>query len=194
MEYSIKTKNINKDLKTIISQYLDDYKAICNSSRNDYIKTLVPGSPVPPEGAIYTDEKKSEFRSIVDGYRTKAFSIIDKAYEDLKDKSTAAPSSDAVNSIALLNMRKEISEKDISDLLNAYGDNYQAYSTINSIARDHGIKTFKDHRIKEDMDGVGEIESAMDKFINYQRTTSGRSGDGLRAMIEARIDEVFPVE
>ena len=194
MEYSIKTKNANRDLKTIISQYLDDYKAICNSSRNDYIKTLVPGSPVPPEGAIYTDEKKAEFRSLVEGYRTKAFSIIDKAYKDLKDKSTVAPSSDAVNSIALLNMRKDISEKDIEDLLDKYGNNVQAYSTINSIARDHGIKTFKDHRIKEDMDGVGEIESVMDKFINYERATSGRAGDGLRAIIEAKIDKVFPVE
>lgn len=91
-------------------------------------------------------------------------------------------------------MRKDITENEVEDLLNRYGDNVQAYSTINSIAKDHGIKVFKDNPIGKDLENVEEVRSLLDKFINYERATSGRTSDGLKSMIELKIDETFPTE
>lgn len=91
MEYSFTTARINKDLKTILSQFVDAYQIAADSSRNVYLRTLAPGSPVPKEGVIYGDDKREEFRSIVDDYREKAFSTVDGVYKTLKTRRPKLP-------------------------------------------------------------------------------------------------------
>ena len=49
------SQRINKDLKSLVSQFKDGFRIKCDSSRNAYMKTLSPGAPMPLEGRIYGD-------------------------------------------------------------------------------------------------------------------------------------------
>ena len=168
----------NKELKSIISQFKDSYRIACDSSRNEYIKTLSAGARVPKEGILYGDERRQEFESMCAGYRDKALALLNKVLSDLHDKMTEAPSTDAVNSITLLGLRKHISQSEIENLLERYGDNPQAWNTIVSIARDHDIHAFNDHPIKRQIEAVDGLARTMERTISAQSANGGHASDG----------------
>lgn len=184
----------NKELKSILSQFKDSYRIACDSSRNAYMKTLSAGAQVPKEGMIYGEDRRREFESMCAGYRDKALEILNKVGTELREKATEAPSTEAVNSITLLNMRKNITEDEIDNLLTRYGDNPQAWETIVSIARDHDIHAFNDHPIKRQIEAVDGLARTMERTISAQSANGGHASDGFLAMIEMNIDDVFPIE
>ena len=51
----------NMKLKRLLNDYIDNYNIYCEKSREEYMKTLPPGSPVPNPGKIYTEEWKDHF-------------------------------------------------------------------------------------------------------------------------------------
>lgn len=179
----------NKELKSIISQFKDSYRIACDTSRNAYMKTLSAGAQIPREGFIYGDNFKAEFESMSSGYRDKVREIIGKNLSELREKMTEAPSTEAVNSITLLNMRKDVTENEIENLLSRYGDNHQARNTIVSIARNHGIYNFGDDETTERIADLESLESNLTKSLS-----ASTANDGLFAMMELDIDDVFPVE
>ena len=185
-------QRINKDLKSLVSQFKDGFRIKCDSSRNAYMKTLSPGAPMPLEGRIYGDGNRQEFESECMGYRNKAREILGDYLGDLKKKATEAPSTDAVNTISLLNMRSNITEREIDDLLTRYGDNPQAWRAINSIAIDHDIRVFKDHPVYEEISTVEDLGASLDKAISLQSAESGHASDGYIALVNAQIDGAFP--
>lgn len=192
MNYFTKQR-VNKDLKSLTSRFKDGYRITCESSRNAHMRTLSPGSPMPPQGIIYGDNIRKEFESECSGYRVKAREIIDEALQDLKKKETEAPTNEAVNSITLLNLRKEITENEIDDLLTRYGkDNPQAWRAINSIAYDHGIKVFKDHPVYEEIEAVEALGKTLEKTISLSSAESGHASDGYITLVDEQIDNVFP--
>lgn len=185
---------VNKELKSLLSQFKDSYKMASESSRNEYMKTLVPGAEIPKTGVIYGDNRVREFESMCDGYRGKMKSIIADVSSDLKDKETEAPSTEAVNSITLLSMRKNVTEDEIDNLLTRYGDNQQAWRTINSIAKDHNIHVFRDHENEGKLSRVNDLEANLDRALSASSAISGHASDGYLSMIAMEIDNVFPVE
>lgn len=184
----------NKELKSIISQFKDSYRIACDSSRDAYMKTLAAGAPIPKEGSLYGETFKNEFESMCSGYRDKARKIVEKKLSELREEVTKAPSTEAVNSITLLNMRNNITEAEIDDLLTRYGDNVQAWRTIVSIARDHNIYAFRDNDIDERIAAAESLERTLDKALSAQSAIGGRASDGFLSMVELDIDKVFPIE
>lgn len=181
----------NKELKKIMSDFNNAYKTMCAQSRDDYIKTLNPGAPLPQEGALYTEDMKQKFSDECLKYRHKAHEIIDQHINELKKKATDAPSTEAVNSISLLKLRDSITEKEISEMLERYGDNVQAYRAINSIAYAHDIKSFDDHPISEHLERVEALSSSIDKVIApWNKNIS----DAYIGFVSMDIDSVFPEE
>lgn len=188
--YTTKTQ-ANQELKKIMSDFNESYKLVCAQSRDEYIKTLKPGSPLPTEGTIYTENRKSQFSEECNKYRAKAHEIINAHIDELKRKETDAPSTEAVNTITLLKLRDNVSEKEISELLERYGDNPQAYRAINSIAFSHDIKSFGDHPISESLENLEALSSGIDKVIApWNKNIS----DGYIAMFNLQIDSAFPEE
>ena len=53
----------NRDLKKILRDYQEGYKNACVASRDAYMKTLAPGSTVPPAGRLYKQTEKDDFKS-----------------------------------------------------------------------------------------------------------------------------------
>lgn len=184
----------NKELKSIISQFKDSYRIACDSSRNEYMKTLSAGARVPKEGILYGNERRQEFESMCAGYRDKALALLNKVLSDLHDKMTEAPSTDAVNSITLLGLRKNISQSEIENLLERYGDNPQAWNTIVSIARDHNISSFGDHPIEGQISDINDLSRSLERVLSTRSAIDGHATDGFLSMVEMQIDEVFPAE
>lgn len=184
----------NKELKSIISQFKDSYRIACDSSRNEYMKTLSAGARVPKEGILYGDERRQEFESMCAGYRDKALALLNKVLSDLHDKMTEAPSTDAVNSITLLGLRKNISQSEIENLLERYGDNPQAWNTIVSIARDHNLSYFGNHPIEGQISAINDLSRSLERVLSTRSAIDGHATDGFLSMVEMQIDEVFPAE
>lgn len=184
--------NANKELKKIMSDFNETYKAICAKSREDYIKSLGPGAMIPNNGPmIYTEDGKNYFTEECRKYKAKAHEILDTHVRDLKNKITEAPSTDAVNSITLLKLRDSITEKEISDLMERYGDNVQAYNAIKSIAYAHNIKSFGDHPLNARLENVEALTENIDKTIApWNKYIS----DGYIGFLGMDIDSVFPTE
>ena len=188
-------ERINKDLKSIMSQFRDSYKSMSDASRLEYIKTLAPGANVPEEGRIYGDDRRAEFESMCQGYRAKVSDFIQGAIKDLKNKVTESPSPDAVNTITLLNLRSDVTPEEIDDLIDRYGDNVQAYKAIVSIANEKKIKGLDViHPIEIEIRDAEDLESAIERSLNIASATSGHTSDAFLDMIDLQIDNAFPTD
>lgn len=187
-------KTVNKELKTIISQFKDSYNMICDSSRAEYMKTLRPGAQIPREGTIYGEESKAEFDSMCSGYREKAREILDGVVSDLKVRLTDAPSAEAVNAISLLNMRKNVTREEVEDLLGRYGDNPQAWRTIASIASEHGVRGIGESATEEQYRDVLGVRNSLERTLYPSSAMAGHAESGYLSMLGAHIDQVFPAE
>lgn len=183
----------NKDLKTILSQFKDSYRMICDSSRNSFMKTLSPGAPVPREGLIYGNDCLDEFESMCLGYRDRAKEIFDKLISELKDKVTQAPSSEAVNLISLLGVRKDVTKEEIDNLLEKYGDNPQTWKSLVSIAKENGINTYGENDLEVQLREIEDLSKSIEKTLSSSSAQGGHATDGFLAMLSAQIDNVLPI-
>ena len=182
---------INKELKDVMHDFNEAYKFFCRTSREQYMKNLPAGSPVPAEGRIYTEESKNLYAVECTKLRDRARASLAKATSELKKNTTEAPSAEAVNSINLLKIRSDITEGEIMDLVDRYGSNVQAYKAIRSIAKENKIHVLGEHPEDIEMQNIENLSSSIDKAIV---PTNDRISDGLVAMFNMSIDQTFPVE
>ena len=188
-----RASTINKELKELLNTFKDSYRTTCYASRVQYMKTLPAGSQIPKEGVIYGDAEKQQFKLDCKGFRDKANKILSDAHSELKKEATEAPSTEAVNSVALLNMRKDITETEIEDLINRYGDNPQVWKTIRSIAGENGIRV-SDHPINEQIRNIEGLMHTLNSTLSVASASKGHAGDGFLSMVAMQIDDAFPVE
>lgn len=188
-----RASTINKELKELLNTFKDSYRTTCYASRVQYMKTLPAGSQIPKEGVIYGDAEKQQFDLDCKGFRDKAYKILSDAHSELKKEATEAPSTEAVNSLALLNMRKDITETEIEDLINRYGDNPQVWKTIRSIAGENGIRV-SDHPINEQIRNIEGLMHTLNSTLSVASASKGHAGDGFLSMVAMQIDDAFPVE
>lgn len=183
----------NRDLKKIIRDYQEGYNNACAASRDAYMKTLAPGASVPQAGRIYRQTEKDEFKSKCNGYKALANAALDGLVSSLGSAVTAAPSTEAVNSITLLSMRANAEKKDFDRLLSAYGENVQAYKTIVSIAHDRGFEYPRTHPEEATLDGIESLRTTLNSALTLENAEAGRAG-GFMSMVAAEIDEALPVD
>ena len=190
-----KSTKANKNLKSIIKSYKADYKALCNSSRKEYLQTLPAYSRIPAGEKLYTDAARKEFAQRCYGFQHAAEEIIDNALSDLKDEATKAPDADAVNTISLLKMRRKVSGAEIDDLLTRYGkDNPQMWAALKEIGIANGIHTIPDHPVTQAIDQVERLGKSLYKALSAPASFASATPDGVFSFIEENIDATFPVD
>lgn len=183
----------NRDLKKIIRDYQEGYNNACAASRDAYMKTLAPGAVVPQGGRLYQQTEKDAFRSKCSGYKALANAALDGLVSSLGSAVTAAPSTEAVNSITLLSMRANAEKKDFDRLLSAYGENVQAYKTIVSIAHDRGFEYPRTHPEEETLDGIEHLRTTLNSVLTLENAETGHAG-AFMSMVASEIDEALPVD
>ena len=188
--------SINTQLKAITKGYADDFKAISERSREERLKDLAPGSSIPASGKLYGDKAKNDFKVKADTYRARANEVIDKEPKSRNDKMTAAPSTEAVNTIQLLKMRNNLTEADINPLMKRYGDNTQVYDTLRDIAAQHGIHGYhlEENPLRVKANKLSDLKNSINNNLRVERAERGYASDGFISFLNATIDDALPEE
>lgn len=188
----------NSELKAIAKDYNDTFKFYSEADYNDKLLALKPGQPAPVKGKLSgvrrerMEEKAAECRS-------KAADILNRELAAVNKKITAAPSTEAVNTISLLAMRdpKTIGPEVINTLLDEYGDNVQSYETIKDIAKQKGIVTDLDginHPLREQQANIEALNRSLCKAFDINYTEAGHDSEGFAGLLNLSIDSAFDPE
>lgn len=189
--------NTNKKLKEITGNYKDDFKRICDLSREKRLKELKPGERIPEKGFIYGDEAKDQFRTKAEQYRNKAIDLIDAEINVYRDKLTDAPSTEALNSVQLMALREKVTKDDINDLIERYGDNPMVFDTIKDLAKQKGIiseSEFIDHPLRQKIDAMENVRKHINRSLTFYEAERGHATDGFIAFLDSEIDGAFDPE
>lgn len=187
---------IKTALKDITSSYAKDYKDICERSREERIKSLEPGATLPKTGVLYGEDARQSFKVKADTHRAKANELINTELAKLNESMTAAPTTEAVNTLQLLKMRSNVTAADINNLMGRYGDNTQVYDTLLDIAAQHGIREYAYTRnpIRERAEKLNDLKSSINNNLRLERAERGYATDGFISFLNAAIDDALPGE
>lgn len=132
-------KKLQKDITALNKEFADAFHQTAERSRRKAMEGLRPGDPVPPTGKIYGEADRKKFEEKAADIRSRGYALIDKAKAELQRQTTEAPSQDAVNAVAMLSHRTNITRQEVENLVQVYGDNYQTYQAIRDIAGKHEV-------------------------------------------------------
>lgn len=191
---SYQTAKANQELKAIYREYVSGYKEACAASRDRFMAKLSPGAKIPDHGKIYDQEGKAEFTAKCSGLRAKAHEVTSGMLKDLRVKATEAPSTEAVNAITVLGMRKKITESEVSDLLGQYGSNPLCWKSIVDIAEAHDIHSFGEHPVDASIHKLEDIDAKIERNLTTMNAEQGRATEGWIAMAGIDIDCALPVD
>lgn len=186
-------KNAFEKLEEIIDSHYSAYTQAVEQSRSDYLRSLPIGSTariIPLYGSFYTKEGLDGFKSRCADSRSEASGIIEKLRADVKAATVAAPSTEAVNTLMLLQMRTTITEEECLDLLDKYGDNLQVYNAISDIARKNKIHLPESELARDAKDIEGAEKIVLNILSPLKANTGITSGEvamcklGLDMMIQ----------
>lgn len=127
-------KKLQKDITALNREFADRFHKTAESSRREAMEGLKPGDPIPPTGRIYGEANRRSFENEAAKIRSRGYALIDKAKADLQRQIAEAPKQDAVNAVAMLSHRTNVTRQEVDNLLQVYGDNYQTYQAIRDIA------------------------------------------------------------
>ena len=185
---------INKELKALVNEYRDSYEALRQKSEAKYKTTLQPGATFHPQKGFYYEEERAAFNSVCDRLREKAHALVDGATLDIMAQNTAAPSTEAVNVVTLLNARQNVSADEIDQLMTKYGtDCPMVYKALHEKAESLGYHDFKPHPIAQAAENVEAMNSLIDRTFG---TTAAENSNMVvtTAAFNVTIDSAFPAE
>ena len=187
--------NENKMIKDILSKFKDTRESYNRRSRAAYMETLKPGERTPAEGHIYGDKYLDEYRAECVKYRQQLLDIIGGAADELRKKTTEAPSPDATNAITLFAMRDRVTADEVDAMMQRYGDNVLCYHFINQVARRSKIYNYDDNPVDTQLRRIDELSASVDRMLSGQINALDPSpiGDGELWVLEAfSVNTAFP--
>ena len=187
-------KNVNQQLKDIFAKYTDEFQKAQEKSRIEELRTMRPGSVVPDNGKIFGDNARAAFNDTCEDLKGQVREVIETERKRVKKEVTEAPTVEAVNSISLLNMREGVPEEEVYNLIERYGDNYQAYQAISSIAKKNGLRGIEEHPLGERLRGMDQLEQNICKEIDIVKAEAGHASPAFAAVVGMTIDNVFPAD
>lgn len=188
-----RAKDLNTRLKKLASDFRSEYDSQRTRSEENFKKILAPGQRFTPQNGFYNEEDRLAFSQAAADYRRKAHDILDDAARELSEAASVAPSTDAVNSILLMQGMKNLSAEEIDSAMNRFGQDCPlAYKRLKEIAMDHGYHDFKDHPLGAQAEAVQILEQNIDRTFSGANAEKG-SIVALTAGFSAQTDMAFPV-
>lgn len=132
-------KKYQNEITELNKEFADRFHKAAESSRREAMEGLKPGDPVPATGRIYGEANRRFFEQEAGKIRSRGYDVIERAKAELQKQITEAPRQDAVNAVAMLAHRTNVTRPEVENLLEVYGDNYQTYQAIKDIAAKHEI-------------------------------------------------------
>lgn len=158
---------IKRELRELADEYRRSYEDLQQTSEAKYKTTLQAGAVFHPQKGFYYEEDRQAFQKKSASLRKKAHDIVDKATLEVMAQNTAAPSAEAVNMLAVLNARKDVSANEIDQLMTVYGhDCPMIYKALREKAQELGYHDFKPHPVTEEAEGLEDISRGIDRAFN----------------------------
>lgn len=184
---------INNKLKTLKVTLDSAFTQHAESSRQEHIKELPAGAPLPKANTIYGSEHLAAFREEAEELRSQALAAIAEEREKVQKQMADAPSNEAVNAISLMKLRTDLTPDDINTMLSAYGENYSAHKAITSIANSAGVKyDYPSHKLDKAADGLDYVASKVPSMFS----ATAYEKDGVQPVItlgfNTTIDSELP--
>lgn len=182
----------NKELKGIVADFMDRAAEAAKKSHDDYLAALPAGEQnvhIPSAEQILGSERPL-FAEYCKELQAKVDAVIAPLEKAERDIRTAPPTSDAVAVITLLNTRTDITEDEITELIERYGDNYQAKRALINIANRNGIRGLDDP-ISKYSDTMETLSRSLRSWLTLDTVDRKQATAGYRAIIENQIDVAF---
>lgn len=178
------------DLKQILRNYAEAYYTACDESRKEVLAQLKPGQKAPANGRIYNEEKRGSFALDSIKYAQRAAEIFEGMIRDVKKKMAAPPSTEAVNMISMLKMRKAVPVEEYENLIEQYGSNYQTAKAIRSIAAENGHRIYTSD-LDDKLHDLEQLSSSFQSTLTLTNAERGGLSSGHIALQELLLDDVL---
>ena len=192
---SFNNKEINRQLRQLLTDFANEHESICKQSRAAYIEKLGPGDSIPAESRTpITETGRAQVERLSMTKRQQMQEILAPVKAALRASLSAAPSAEAVNACQMLKLRNrgDVTEKEIEALLSKYQDNPATYRTIRSIASSHGIYYLRDDPTETQLANVERVEKDLDRAFNGYTAAREGVSRGFGAFVGLDIDAAFP--
>ena len=188
-------KEINKKISEAYNHYAMRFKQIKQDHKENYIKSLAPGAMIPNDSVIRLDgEYREEAEKLCSDTQREVLEQLTRAKELIADEVTAAPTTDAVNIVSLLNLRADLNQEELDAMYTKYGDNVQIYKALGDIAHKHNLIVNYENRLEEQNERIDNLIRNAKSISVYGAESNNQVTDGFCAMRQMEIDATFPTE
>lgn len=188
-------KELNKNISEAYNDYAFRFKKIKQAHRDEYIKSLAPGAMIPNDDIIKLDgEYREQAEKLCSDTQIKVLEQLTRAKELIADEVTAAPTTDAVNIVSLLNMRADLNQEELDSIYAKYGDNLQIYKALGDIAHKHKLMVNYANGLEEQSERIDNLIRNANNISVYEAENNNQVADGFCFMRQMDIDETFPTE
>lgn len=162
-------------------QFQDERKKIEDSYEKDAesLERFKGSAGYDEEMRKITQKYKEDIKALQDEYRPGLYTVLGGMMDEVGKRPIKAPTTDAVNLLNVLKMKKKVTLEDCQRTAASVKDNPIALSIITEIAHDHGIlRSFEDMcsemSSQTASDIVKSLRSSLDDFLEYSTTRASR--------------------
>lgn len=181
----INLDHVKDKLKENYKAFALEYKNDLEASYRKKVASTQPGEPAPGRGL--TDPEVKAFKLRANAYRKRADAIIEDVKNQISADVTAAPSSEAVNYIAMLSRREHVSPYEIEFARNSYGRNFACYAVLRETAAKQGLY-IEDHPTRAALDAIRSFEKCNNDYTYETISNPEHSPEVMASLYAAGID------
>lgn len=181
---------LNKELKALLDEYQQRYESQRQASEAKYKTSLKAGETFHEQKGFYYDRDRQTFNNFCEHLKERAHKLIDKAAMEVMAQNTAAPSTEAVNVVTLVNSRQNVPVDEIDQLMTKYGLTCpMVYNALKEKAESLGYRDFRPHPITEEAEGMEAMLRAIDR--TFTSASAENSMVANTAAYAVTADQVF---
>lgn len=178
---------LKERLKKNYRDFTDDYQRSVEASYKKQLAKLRPGETAPTVKRLVGDDRKA-FEERVKKYRHENEQIVKDAENSIAGALSAAPSTEAVNFVSMLNLRNDLTQSDIDAAIAKYGNNYSAYAAIASIGQRQPNKLYTAPHEVDNMRNFIEMAKPISASMTLIGAENSAPTRGRAAFIDMSLD------
>ena len=162
---------LKRKLREILEEYAEKAEFFKETAKETKLKNLGNYQTVPGDNYLrsFTPEDAAAFEEAIKPLKESGILLVAEYLEKIQKVRTEAPTSEAVNYVSMLKLKKDITEKDISNAVDVYGNNYIVYESIAAIAHDNEIYI--------DDNPLDSIEESIERIYDDVKKMSAKDAE-----------------
>lgn len=183
-------KKLKSDLKEIYTEYNKVFEKRQEENYRDHINNMDPYERIPKKDELpIKGTARDNLQSDIVDLRKKGASVIESAFDEIKTFKTQAPDPNAYNYISMLKLRKDLTESDIDNAMEIYGQNYSCYKALEDLANERRIPLNYHNPTDEIEEALTMAQNNIAK-MSVSDCERGGASKGITAFKNMNIDNI----